>query len=644
MKKLYIGMLLSLGLIALNAQTFNWAKREGLWAYDYGYGIANDAAGNVYLAGKYEMNAIFSGVTLPNQGNHDIYVAKYSPAGALTWIRTAGGYSGDYAHTLSCDNSYVYIGGEIEGSGNIIKFIGSSITLVPQGGNDAFVAKYDLNGNLLWARRGGGGSDDKCLGVTSDPSGNVYMCGYFNNQATFGSTTLYGSGNNDIFIAKLDPAGNFLWAKKAGSATRDEAKWVKCDAAGNVYICGMHGNGVVFGGQTFYNPDGYFNSFVAKYSTSGALVWVRSFGGVYDDVAWSLTVDKYGKIIVAGEFNSSFYAGNTHLITSGNADVYIIAYDANGNAVWARKAGGNQPDRARGIGTDGSNIFITGQFAGTANFGGTYKTSVDNSDIFFSCLNNSGQFLWTSTVGGPADASETLGYESGNAICAEATGNVYATGALLSGGVFGSTSLGAYSRTDVFITKLHNSFLAAREERVPITLNAQPKGKSVALTWPVEYANDSIYFMVERSSDDVSYETLGTVEINTNGIYSYNDTITADTPPKIYYRLRQSNKSGDYAYSNVIAINIDHQNNLKCMVFPNPAKSTIMVSVQSLSGKEDNQTFSTVIYDNSGMERKRSEIEYGQSAIDLNSLSPGMYLIIIRNGDQAIFKERVIVQ
>src|SRR6187402_241044 len=98
MKKLYIIMLASLGFINFNAQTFNWAKREGAGAYDYGNGIDRDASGNIYIAGKYEFNSRFSGVTLPNQGNHDIYVAKYSPSGSLTWIRTAGGNSGDYAH------------------------------------------------------------------------------------------------------------------------------------------------------------------------------------------------------------------------------------------------------------------------------------------------------------------------------------------------------------------------------------------------------------------------------------------------------------------------------------------------------------------------------------------------------------------
>src|SRR3954469_16364227 len=105
MKKKYIVLIVSLWTIYAGAQNFQWAKREGLNAYDYGYGIGTDNTGNVYIAGKFEQNANFSGTILNCQGNHDIYVAQYSSAGNLNWIRTGGGLNGDYAHAMSCDGS-----------------------------------------------------------------------------------------------------------------------------------------------------------------------------------------------------------------------------------------------------------------------------------------------------------------------------------------------------------------------------------------------------------------------------------------------------------------------------------------------------------------------------------------------------------
>jgi hypothetical protein len=359
--------------------------------------------------------------------------------------------------------SSVYTAGEIEGYGNLITFPGSAITLNCIGDNDAYVNKYDLNGNLLWAKSAGGKYNDKALGVTYDNTGNVYICGLFTDTATFGTTTIYGNGGADIFIAKYNASGSFQWVKHAGSSGRDEAKSIKCDAAGNVYICGMYSKGCDFGGGplTTYNSTLYFDSFLAKYSSTGVLQWVKTAGGDYDDVAWSLTMDNAGKIYVAGEFNAYAVFGTIPLTTSGQAQAFVACYDASGSVLWATQAGGilptpanNRVTRARGIGCDGTNILITGQFGATAVFGAISLTAADSSDIFFASLDNNGNFIRAVSVGGAADAFENLGYESGNAICGDASGIAYATGSLLDGGVFGNITLQPYSRTDVFITRI----------------------------------------------------------------------------------------------------------------------------------------------------------------------------------------------
>ncbi len=457
MKKLYLLTLLSLGFSNLESQNFSWAKGEGLWAYDYGMGIATDNSGNVYCTGKYEMNAVFSGNTMNCAGNHDIFVAKYDPSGGVSWINTAGGLLGDYAYGIACDGSnYVYVAGEIEGYGNLITFPGSSITLNAIGDNDIFLAKYDLSGNLIWARSAGGIYNEKALSVTYDNSGNVFICGHYTDSLTFGgTTTIYGSGSKDIFVAKYDMNGNFQWVNRAGGAGRDEAKSIKCDAAGNVYVCGFYSNGTVFGSQTLSTQSGlYYDTFIAKYSNSGSLTWVKTAGGNYDDVAWSLTMDNAGMLYITGEFNASAFFGTTQLITSGNADVFVACYDAAGNEQWAKRAGGPLIDRARGIGCDGTNIYITGQFGNAASFDSYTLNAADSSDVFFATINSSGNFIGASSVGGAPDVYEPLGYESGIAICAEASGNVYATGGLLDGGTFGSVVVPAYDRTDIFITKI----------------------------------------------------------------------------------------------------------------------------------------------------------------------------------------------
>jgi hypothetical protein len=268
MKKLNLIALILIWMGA-SAQRVEWARKGGLWAYDYGYGVAADNAGNVYMAGKYEQNARFSGVTLPCQGNHDIFTAKYSPSGSLLWIRTAGGYTGDYATCVATDSRFVYVGGEYEGSGATIKFPGSSITVKTKGGNDIALIKYDLNGNLIWARQAGGYGDDKALGISYDAAGNIYIAGCFESTCYFPGTSVTTRGERDIFVAKYDANGTFQWVRAMGSSKRDEAKSIKVDAAGNIYVCGMYKDGCKFFDKWLTSPNGKWNSFVAKLTFPG---------------------------------------------------------------------------------------------------------------------------------------------------------------------------------------------------------------------------------------------------------------------------------------------------------------------------------------------------------------------------------------
>jgi hypothetical protein len=648
MKKIIL--ILSLFCVALQAQTFQWAKREGLWAYDYGYGITTDNEGNVYVAGKYEKNAKFSGVTLPCQGNHDIYLAKYSPSGSLIWIRTAGGYSGDYAWNVACDGNYVYIAGEIQGTNALIKFIGSPITLTCKGSNDIFVAKYDLNGNLIWAKRAGDFDYDKALGVTYDASGNVYISGIFTTKAVFGgTTTIYSSGDKDIFVAKYDSNGNFLWVRKAGGTGRDEAKSIRCDAAGNVYTCGMFKNTATFGTQMVTAPNGHWDMFLAKYSTTGTLLWLKTAGANWDDVAWSVTMDNTGKIYVAGEFNSTVNFGGIPLSTKGSSDIFVACYNSSGSVLWAKRAGGTQTDRARGIGCDGSNIYITGQFGGAASFGPYRKTAVDNSDIFMACLDNSGQFTWAAAVGGPADLEEDLGYESGIAICSEASGNVYATGALLNGGVFGNIALSPYTRTDVFVTKIRaGASKKGDNDSVGIKLlsfNGEVKEKNVILSWALADESKENIFTIERSKDGNFFEPIGTVNNLSDPAaldYSFiDDSLYNVMKSEIYYRLKQTNKDGTSSYSETIALVINKWGDLPIKVYPNPAKDALMVSIDS---EFKDQQFSIYFSDLVGHEISRAQINGDGSQIDISSLSSGIYFVEIKAEDEVLYKEKLVIQ
>ncbi|MFL5752900.1 MAG: T9SS type A sorting domain-containing protein [Bacteroidia bacterium] len=471
--------------IDLQSQNFDWAKREGRYAYDYGYGITTDNSGNVYTTGKYEQDsADFSGILVPCVDNHDVFIAKYSPTGTINWVTTFGGDLGDYAHAIACDGTNLFVAGEIEGYGIPIYFENSSFTLTSIGYNDAFIAKYDLNGTLQWAKQAGWLHNEKAQGVTYDNLGNSYICGFYDDTTYFENIQMLSQGLEDIFIAKYDPNGVLLWVRNAGGPGRDEAKSIKCDAAGNVYMCGLHSDACMFGTQTLSSPNNYYNAFVAKIAPDGTLLWVTTAGGDVDDVAWSLTMDNAGKIFVSGEYNAYATFGPYFLLdTLPVADIFVACYDAAGNPQWVKGAGGSMIDRARGIGCDGTNIFITGQFGATVSFDSYTVSAADSSDVFMAALDNSGNFLWATSVGGIPDSLETLGYECGNAICAEAGGAVYATGSLLDGGDFGSISYSEYGRTDIFVTRISQpmGIQTVAENKTEIRIYPNPSSGNVTV-------------------------------------------------------------------------------------------------------------------------------------------------------------------
>lgn len=642
MKKINL-MILALLWISSSAQQFEWAKRGGLWAYDYGNGIASDNAGNVYIAGKYEQNANFSGVILPCQGNHDNYVAKYSPSGALTWIRTSGGYTGDYATCVATDSKFVYTAGEIEGTNNKITFVGSPITLTCLASNDIFLAKYDLNGNLIWARRAGGYDSEKALGISYDAAGNVYICGVFISSATFGgNTTVSSRGERDAFVAKYDANGNFLWVRSMGSPGRDEAKAIKCDAAGNVYVCGKYKNNCNFSGQMLYAPNGYVNAFVAKYSTNGTLQWVKTGGGNYDDVAWGITLDNYGKVFIAGEFNASAKFSGVDIYTTGSADVFVACYTGAGTIQWVKKAGGSLEDRARGIGTDGNNLFITGQFGGTAYFGNTIRYAADKSDIFMAALSNNGTFLWANSVGGPADKPEDLGFESGIAICAGPSGNVYATGSTLDGGSFGSTYISPFTRTDVFVTKLKHGVQARENDEPPLAseelaFTGENQKKDVALNWiySASEEKDIILEKSEASDDFVALQNYWSGETKTRTNFAYTDT-RSNTANPVKYRLRLIDKDGATSFSRVLSIDAAaDETGIK--IFPNPAQTNLTI----LTGT-GNEKLQVSVLDMSGREIWKEEVQNGCCKLDVSPWTPGMYVVIVRNNEAILARQKVL--
>lgn len=438
-----------------SAQSFQWAQKAGWYAFDLGYGIGTDYAGNVYIAGKYEMTANFGGTKVTCAGNHDIYIAKYNSTGVFQWVRTAGGTGGDYARAIAVDSAgNSYVTGEIESTA---KF--GLVSLTSRGSNDVFVVKYNTNGDLLWAKNLGGGiASDRGLGI-SESKGNVYVTGNFQGKAYFPGNTFLSSGGMDIFIAKYNSAGDFLWIKQAGGQGNDEAYAITNDFTGNAYITGYFSGTSNFSGTSISSFGGN-DIFIAKYNPAGSLLWVKKAGGAANDQGLGIKADNSNNIFLTGGFRLTSAFGSFSIkALGGDADIFIAKYTSSGEAVWVKKAGGGINDYGRAIALDAkSNCYITGNYGLDATFGNTTITGTDSTEIYFASYDASGNFRWVLQAGGITDVSDPGRFiEMGLSIATDRSENVFASGAYRSNSTFGSTALGTWgNHTEVYITKINS--------------------------------------------------------------------------------------------------------------------------------------------------------------------------------------------
>ncbi len=342
---------------------FLWAQSAGGSMDDKGFSVTTDAAGNVYLTGYFYSPTITIGTyTFTNAGNvGDIFIVKYDPSGNILWATKEGGPGVEIPYSINVDAAGNMV---VVGRFSSLSITFGTYTLTQAGSMDVFVVKYDAGGNVLWAKGAGGGSNDEAYSVDVDASGNILMAGYFATTALFGTITLTStSGQADAFLAKYDSSGTVLWAKKAGGNGDDRANAVSVDASGNRYIAGFFTNDPIsFGTIVLPNAPGD-NSFVAKYDAAGTVQWAHGLSG--DSKALALTVTP-GTIYACGVFqDDTLTYGPSTLLLDGNADFFLLNCDLAGTPNWAVKqtSGGASSEFANSIAADAwGNIIIGGYF------------------------------------------------------------------------------------------------------------------------------------------------------------------------------------------------------------------------------------------------------------------------------------------
>ena len=350
-------------------------------------------------------------------GAGGMYVATGSHAltnyPSLTWNTFLGGSGNDYGISIALD-----------GSGNVY-VTGASTTTWGNpvrayvGGYEAFVAKLNSSGTLIWNTFLGGSGEDDGYGIAVDGSGNIYVTGM--GDGTWGSPVqAYGGGSYDTFAAKLNSStGALVWNSFLGGSGDDYSNGIALDGSGNVYVTGS--SNATWGSPVQAYGGGSNDAFAAKLNSStGALTWNTFLGGSGYDEGYGITVGGIGNVYVTGDSNATW--GSPEGAYSGGYDAFAANLNSStGVLTWNTFLGGSGGDYGSGIAIDGSgNLYVTGDT--NATWGSPVGAYSGSWDAFAVKLNSStGALTWNSFLGGS-------GIDQGLGIAVDGSGNIYVTG------------------------------------------------------------------------------------------------------------------------------------------------------------------------------------------------------------------------
>lgn len=375
-----------------------------------------DASGNSYITGYVTGETSFnsSNTITSSAGNGDIYVAKYSSAGALVWYKKFGGNYSDRAYDLAIGpDQNIVITGQYFGN---VSF-GSVNLSSASGSKDIFLVKLDASGNVLWVRSEGGSQDENAYGVTVDHQNNVILTGQFRGTASIGNQSLtsmtdplLNAPSFDIFISKYNASGAPLWVKQGSTEYDDRGTAVAVDSQDNIFLCGQYSDTIQFAGNT-YNNNGMNAGFLCRFSPSGTIDFFNNIraGQV---LPYDLELNAANEVVLIGDFlgNMNYYdnSGPHSIQNPYSEQIFVVKADQNGNYLWNYTLGSDSELSARSVSIDpAQDIYITGFFKCGLSELHDPHTAIWNSvgfrDPYVLKVSNAGAFTYAKQLGGKDD-------------------------------------------------------------------------------------------------------------------------------------------------------------------------------------------------------------------------------------------------
>jgi hypothetical protein len=378
---------------------------------DFANAICNDELGNLYVAGQTRsLNAIAT--TGAHQGTlvsfFDAYIAKFNSSGTKLWGTYFGGDAYDRGLAIEYRNGNLFLAGNTLSTNMATTGAHQENTV---DGDEAFLARFDNNGQLIWSTYYGGELHDFIDDICFDSQNNVYITGHTSstfNIATTGAHIEIFTGISAAFLAKFDVSGNLIWGTYYGDSF-DEGIGVAADNNDNIYITGLtySTSGIATSGVHQELNGGAVDAFLAKFDSNGTLEWGTYYGGAQDDIAHAITVTDSNRIYITGDTQSSsgihFNQGYQNSIGNTN-DGFIAKFSNQGNIIWSSYAGGEDDDFIYGIDHfNNEDILLTGVTRSVTNIS-TPEVFQNNFsgfyDAFILKISGDGQMEWGTYYGG----------------------------------------------------------------------------------------------------------------------------------------------------------------------------------------------------------------------------------------------------
>ena len=358
-----------------------WATCIGGTQDDLILGICSDGEGNTYVTGHFESYYFTIGdITITNNGSWDCFFAKFDPSGNVLWARGFGGPGEDILYAIGV-NSYgdIWVSGHFDNPSLSL----DDITLFnPYPGYDeVMLVKANNDGDIIFGTTAKGNNDDRCYRLAIDDDDNVVISGGFGSSSiSFSSHILSNFGSYDVFLAKYDNNGNIQWAKGAEGFDADYGYAVTTDSEGFIYATGYFLSPYIYFDEYYINNNGGFDAYIVKYSPGGDVMWIDGIGGIYEDRGYGLCTLNDNKLFVTGTFKSpSLQVGTLTLSNNGDFDCFFIELDLEGNVIFAENIGGPYKEGAQAITTsNGDRVLLGGYFTSSSINVGDYTLTNSN--------------------------------------------------------------------------------------------------------------------------------------------------------------------------------------------------------------------------------------------------------------------------